>query len=134
MKTAPKSPAVALGALVSLIGTSCLTAAVYNFGSGADGLAGFTQSPGSATEIWNTDTNSVQYRNQDPGTKNSSFLREIPLDRSIGSSYQIQGAVTNASGTVTAAGYTGDYFGFVTRARARNYVEGGPNTPEGRSL
>lgn len=55
---------------------------------------------------------------------------------------QVEGFLTAAGLTTTigltnpvaAADYTGDYFGFVTRARARNYVEGGPNSPEERSL
>lgn len=227
---------------------------VHNFGSDHDGLAGFTQStPPDTTEIWTTDTGSVQYRNQNNGTRNSSLLRAFPLDRSLGRSYRIEGMVTMTDGyaddntrvglylfgdvpevenedevgaiglifntddssangppggnrrdyitlrvgidspalsddalrkqtstpysqdlfgttitlraditfvndgtedliqvdaalidadgdktvvstSVPAADYTGDYFGFVTRARARNYVEGGENTPEGRSL
>jgi hypothetical protein len=44
------------------------------------------------------------------------------------------GTMTTTSASVLAADYTGDYFGFVTRARARYYVEGGPNSAEGRSL
>ena len=40
------------------------------------------------------------------------------------------GAVTTVSTTVATADYTGDYFGFVTRARARNYLT--DPTPEGR--
>jgi hypothetical protein len=236
--------------------------ASYAFGFDNEGLAGFTQSAGSATQIWTEQANSVQYRNQDAGTQNSSFLRAFTLDRSVGSSYTIAGTValtdgyaddnnrvglylfgdfaqvpnedeagaiglifnmddgsaggspgndaqdnlnvrvgidntllsglvypadtgaaavlrdqtttpysqdlfgttitfsadidfindgtndlieitasliaagdvTTSSTTVLASDYTGDYFGFVTRARARNYVEGGPNSAEGRSL
>jgi arylsulfatase A-like enzyme len=224
------------------------------FGSAFEGLAGFTQStPATANESWSTETNSVRYRNQDGGTLNSSFLKEFPLDRSIGASYTIEavvhltdgyaddnnrvgiylfgdsaevpsedeagaiglifntddgasggapgdnsddnialrvgidstdlsgnyarnegfvtfaqdlfgteimftadidfvdaggtaminitarlrdvhGAVTEASTSVPATDYTGDWFGFVTRARARNYVEGGENTAADRSL
>jgi hypothetical protein len=99
MKITPTSPAAALGALVSLIGaSSSLPAAVYNFGSANDGLAGFTQSTGGVNEIWSTTAGSVQYRNQDPGTLNSSFLGQIPLDRSAGNSYRIQGLVTLTDG------------------------------------
>jgi arylsulfatase A-like enzyme len=73
-------------------------AGVIRFGSDNDGLAGFTQSAGSATEIWTTQPGSVQYRNQDTGTQNSSFLRAFPLDRSAGSSYRIEGVVTLTDG------------------------------------
>lgn len=52
----------------------------------------------------------------------------------------IVGTITDSGGisntvtaTVNAAAYTGDYFGFVTRARARYYTGSG-GTPEGRSL
>jgi hypothetical protein len=234
--------------------SSSLAADVYTFGSDNDGLAGFTQStPVDSNEIWTTQPAGVQYRNQDNGTRNSSFLRAIPLDRSPGRSYRIEGIVTLTDGytddnnrvgqylfgdsaevpnedevgaiglifnsddgsatgppgndsrdyislrvgidstglsgnelrnqdptpyaqdlfgttitltadiefindgtddfiqidatltdadgaetttsiSVLAADYTGDYFGFVTRARARNYVDGGENTAAGQSL
>lgn len=43
------------------------------------------------------------------------------------------GSVTTTNATVIAADYTGDYFGFVNRSRARYYAGPG-GTPEGRSL
>jgi hypothetical protein len=70
----------------------------YTFGSANDGLAGFTQSTvnTNGTETWTTSANSVQYRNQDGGTYNSSFLRSIPLDRTpdSGIQYKVSGTVT----------------------------------------
>ena len=71
---------------------------VILFGSDNEGLAGFTQSASSATAIWSTKTNSVQYRNQYTGTLNSSLLRAFPLDRSAGSSYTVEGVVQMTDG------------------------------------
>lgn len=236
---------------LALLLASSSNAEIFTFGSSADGLAGFTQStPADADEIWTEQPDSVQYRNQSPGTRNSSLLRSFSVDRSAGKSYRIEGSVTLTDGytddnnrvgiylfgdfpevpdqnepgafslifntddsssagppgnnaddriyfvngidngtplasqtrtqtitpyaqdlfsttvtmradftftsdgnievegklitadgevtkvttTLLAADYPGSYFGFVTRARARNYVEGGANTPEGRSL
>ncbi|HKL21962.1 MAG TPA: hypothetical protein VJ904_09165, partial [Tichowtungia sp.] len=47
---------------------------------------------------------------------------------------ETDGTQTATSLTVAVADYTGDWFGFVTRARARNYIEGGSNSAAGRSL
>jgi len=60
----------------------------------------------------------------------------------IGTNVQVGASMTTADGEVTtidpvlltAADYTGDYFGFVTRARARNYVDGVAGSPGDRSL
>lgn len=53
----------------------------------------------------------------------------------------VTGRLIEADGTISvtdtvtldATLYAGDYFGFVTRARARNYTNGDPGTPEDRS-
>jgi hypothetical protein len=261
MKTTSRSTIAAFSVAALMTGASTsLATEVFTFGSNNDGLAGFTQSPPveageppAPVAIWTTNADSLQYRNQDTGTQNSSLLRAFSLDRTVGRSYRMEGIVTltdgyaddnnrvgfylfgdtpvvpnedevgaiglifnsddssangppggnkqdnlnirvgidasptfatelrnqattpysqdlfgtaitftvdimftndgvddnieinatmtdssgdetKASATVLAADYTGDYFGFVTRARARNYVEGGPNSPEGRSL
>ena len=71
-------------ALGFMLGASGSLADTITFGSANDGLGGFTQSAVVGDEIWSTSANSVQYRNQDPGTQNSSFLRAFTLDRTEG--------------------------------------------------
>lgn len=61
------------------------------FGSANQGLAGFTQSSGDSSEIWSMQADSVRYRNQDTGTRNSSLLREFPVNRTDGNIYNIEG-------------------------------------------
>lgn len=80
------------------------------FGTNNDGLGGFTQSTVGGTytnsnsgneiptEIWAEGAESVQYRNQNQGTSNSSFLRSIPIDRASGNAYTITGSVTMTDG------------------------------------
>jgi hypothetical protein len=69
------------------------------FGSDNAGYAGFTTStPGGSNETWSLEGDSVQYRNQNSGTYNSSLLREFVLDRSAGRSYRVEGVVTLTDG------------------------------------
>lgn len=63
------------------------------FGSNNDGLGSFTQSTPGTEVSWSTAADSVQYQNQNAGTQNSSFLREYILNRTLGSSYTIEGVV-----------------------------------------
>jgi hypothetical protein len=68
------------------------------FGSENQGFAGFTQSASGSTEIWSLQPDSVSYENRDTGTKNSSFLREFPLNRADGNRYTIEGLVQLTDG------------------------------------
>ena len=64
------------------------------FGSNNDGLGGFTQSFPDVGQSWTTNADNVQYRNENNGTLNSSFLGEYVLDRSPGKSYTMTGVMT----------------------------------------
>ncbi|BCX49062.1 hypothetical protein HAHE_29700 [Haloferula helveola] len=97
-KTHPNIPTLSALAFM-LVVTSSSGAESFTFGSNNDGLAGFTQStPADADEIWTEQTDSVQYRNQSPGTRNSSFLRAFSVDRAAGRSYRIEGTLTLTDG------------------------------------
>jgi len=101
LNTVPATLVAATAIIGMNLGASTASALPIDvtFGSDNDGLGGFTQSPSSATEIWTTDTGSVQYRNQDNGTKNSSLLRFIPhIKRAPGFSYTMTGVVTMTDG------------------------------------
>lgn len=65
-----------------------------NFGSNNDGLGGFTQSFPGPAQSWNTNADSIQYRSEDTGTVNHSFLGQAILDRSPGKSYTMTGVLT----------------------------------------
>jgi fibronectin type 3 domain-containing protein len=98
---------------------------VIVFGSSNDGSGGFTQmTPGTMNVTWSTQTDSVQYRNQDGGTQNSSFLREFVLDRSDGSSYTIEGVVHLTDGYADDNNRVGLYL-FGDYAEAPNEDEAG---------
>ena len=71
---------------------------ILRFGSNYGGLAGFMQSTVAAGQSWTTQTESVQYRSENTGTVNSSFLRAFPLDRSPGKTYKVEGVVTLTDG------------------------------------
>lgn len=68
-------------------------------------------------------------------TNNASTNQPVYNDaiQLTGKMIDYTGEVTELSVIVPAAFYTGDYFGFVNRSRARNYTEGSEGTPEGRS-
>jgi len=100
MQRTCKAAIVVASALAMLMGTSSFVAAeVVTFGSDHDGLGGFTTNTvDNSTTFWTLGANSVQYRNQNTGTYNSSLLREFVLDRSDGRSYVISGKVTMTDG------------------------------------
>lgn len=88
----------AASALVLMLGASSSLADNVVFGSDDDGYGGFTTSaPEDAGVTWTLNANSVTYANAgtvSTGTKNSSFLGEFTLDRSVGSSYIMTGTLT----------------------------------------
>jgi hypothetical protein len=75
------------------------------FGSNDDGLAGFTQTGTSTYSSWTTQPDSVRYSldgggTNDTGTENSSFLREIVINRTNGYEYNMTGTLTWVDGNV----------------------------------
>jgi len=108
MKTMNKK----LKRLIFSIMTPCsfLTAQEVTFGSGQDGLGGFTTNTLNNTateESWSEEEQSIRYINDDVGEiddgqdgsfGNAALLREFVLDRSNGRSYKIEGLVTLTDG------------------------------------
>jgi hypothetical protein len=120
--TGPFVIGLAIGLLLACGAPATAAVVSVTFGSNNDGLGGFTQSTVATpytnsnsgntipSEIWTTNTESVQYRNQDQGTRNSSFLRSVPLDRSSGKAYTVTGVVTLTDGYADDNNRVGLYF------------------------
>ena len=78
---------------------------VTTFGSANDGLGGFTHTAIDNTNTFlTTDTNSATYRNQNLGTLDAGFIKQIVIDRTPDS-----GKIYTATGTFTVSdGYADD--------------------------
>jgi hypothetical protein len=89
-------------ALAMVLGASSVLALDSSFGTNNNGYDNHVPSaPEDAGVSWTVDADSVTYVNSgivDTGTKNSSFLRNIILDRSVGQSYTMTGTLTWNSG------------------------------------
>ena len=95
---------------LALCASTATAASSAVFGSNNDGFGGFTHSPSSSTEVWTELTDSVQYRNTNLGTANSSLLKSIVLDRTPGTSYTITGVVKLTNGYADDNNRIGMYF------------------------
>ena len=92
---------------------------------------------GSLTSPTARDETDTAYAQDLVGTS-LTFAADIAF---VGTNIEVTGRLTDFNGNVTttntvtlaAANFTGDYFGFASRNRARNY-DGSPGTPENRDL
>lgn len=68
------------------------------FGKLNAGLGGFIPSHGDEDQMWTPRIGSVRYRNQNRRNQTATFLKAFALDRSVGSSYRLEGVVTLTGG------------------------------------
>jgi fibronectin type 3 domain-containing protein len=68
------------------------------FGKLNAGLGGFIPSHGDGDQMWALRIGSVRYRNQNRSNQTAAFLKAFVLDRSVGSSYRLEGVVTLTDG------------------------------------